>query len=1220
VQSLAAKAMDDWARKRWTPNPDVIRGFNSPEEFIAAALTNFDFADKLGVQYEGSRVAGKVPPQAQSFFQRLKNVLGHRFTFAGDTLSRTYFDALLDFIPDGKFLQEGNRQEVIAEINRLGINQPVALFTSSMRSMMRQQSVASVLSDQVFNRVWAKVLPTMSMPQIARTYGQTGQSYATNAGTRIPLKYDTVNKLNDLNNRKAGLANKEKALASQVMEYYKAAVQAKGPDPLNNLLYDSRLFDINPDMPPNGSSLPGGPSYSNIRTTARPGGMNAWNDLNARWGQLSQTEQTAFKLVRDSFARIYDRYLNEVMVARMRILTDNASSEQLRQYIDDPSRSINVTHAGINLTWQRTPTAAEVTSLVTSLPISAARQVEVATELNKVTSLMGRGDGPYVPLRRTGKYYMHILSTPTTQTMSRAAYDNLLSRNRVGHNAPGDIEIVNEKRVGNQYEVTYRFTQVQSYDSEWEAKEALTAARADYNTRGLSVASSKAALGVDHTYQALGLQNQGVVALQETLKQTIGGNAGDEAARIASKFYLERLPDTSVRKSQLQAKKIAGASRNMLHVLAHAMQGQAYFQAQMQFGPKISRVISTEMPEDISELHRAHMTNQANDLTELHRHFLARDQAWDRIASNDMHGMAGKFEELWKTAPHVAAAWMLTGTSTAITNMAQVPMVTAPWLNAIHGPVRTTKALTAAYAKLLWPVTKTGVKEFSRAVRQVPSVIANTVRNRPLPTFRNPTVPFFVEAMQNLNDPMAKAVIHQLADAKQIDFGMVADIQGLSEGSGRGRQLFQYTTEAAHIMMQSVETLNRMVTALASYDLNKPGVTLQVTQQNPGASPAAINQMVQDKLVSLITSDIDATQFSYGYESRPLLFQKEVLRAAATFKMYPQNMWYAVTRNMLQAINYKFLNRNGQVDPRARRQAQLFLGGLFVNTMAAAGMMGWLAFDPFYAAALALAHEFGDDDDPETWLRKGMQDWVPQGLQETFLHGVSYGAGGPDTSRMAIPQFFPWQEAWKIYQNPDSNYSDYAGLAGEFLFGAPGSGLADAVYGAKSALVDGNYGDAFIYATPKAFGINDFARAWSMANKGMTDSKGRAFITPDQMGVSDYITRFLGFQPASISQARARRNTKITVDAKINNKRQALLDSFANAQMEKDFDARETALKDIKAFNKANKHYAISRATLISSIQQRKRAAKSVAKYGVQATTKGMRATSRAVDELYGVT
>ena len=125
----------------------------------------------------------------------------------------------------------------------------------------------------------------------------------------------------------------------------------------------------------------------------------------------------------------------------------------------------------------------------------------------------------------------------------------------------------------------------------------------------------------------------------------------------------------------------------------------------------------------------------------------------------------------------------------------------------------------------------------------------------------------------------------------------MADLQSITSDEGKGWQAIHYLMDAAFIAPQAAETVNRAVTALASYRLN-----LKKLMNDPARAPGPLTDAEFSSLADTVADDVRNTQGNYARDNKAPWAQKEMLRPMLTFKTYAMNVWYLVTHNMVQSI------------------------------------------------------------------------------------------------------------------------------------------------------------------------------------------------------------------------------------------------------------------------------------------------------------------------------
>jgi hypothetical protein len=139
--------------------------------------------------------------------------------------------------------------------------------------------------------------------------------------------------------------------------------------------------------------------------------------------------------------------------------------------------------------------------------------------------------------------------------------------------------------------------------------------------------------------------------------------------------------------------------------------------------------------------------------------------------------------------------------------------------------------------------------------------------------------------------------------------------------------------------------------------------------------------------------------------------------------------------------------------------------------------------------------------------------------------------------------------------------------------------------------------------TPKAFGINDAVRTFNYAHSGVTTQRGNTVVPEEKISTKDIIIRGLGFDPSSVSEAKAKQRKGSFSAAAVKSNKYDLLDSYAKAAMEgRDLTA---IVQKIIQFNRKNPADALTKKVMIGAIQRRAKGAAMLNTFGTQVRSKG---------------
>lgn len=1195
LKAILNEAEEAWISSGRPMDPKAEAAFAGPTEFLATALSDTGFADALGsINHSASTT------QIGRLISWIGSILGFRGE-AGRT--KTIYNQLMDFVADDTFTSEPNRKQLLKTLNELGIADPVASLDSMYRSWLRKNAAtrATLGMPKKIKGVRRWSLGAYSNEQIARSFGKLGKAFTDQAGNIHPLDYDVINQFEHLSSGKSAYAAWARVTSSQVAEYMKnAADPVTGNKPLDDLMVNAHLWALDPDP-----DLPINPR--NLYGLNQPGAKDAWAELTRQWGALTDKQKNAYRLVRDIYGSFRDDMINQMTLARLRMATDGVTADKLNAVIYDQNRQTAARNyvPGIEIKTHPPLSPLELKAALSTLGVNPDRIDKLYEQLMEVNSSLGESKGPYFPMRRNGDYFSIVKSKPFTTTLTPAQLEKLVTDDR----AHGGTLLITRQNPtpGGNFVVTYHHEAVSAWDTADEADEALAYEKKMFDT------APGGAIPIDHMvrklrrdvmYEAAGLQAPQLNAMIAEMRQALPGKPGEMASTQLVKFWLERLPDTSIHKSRMRSRKVARADRDMLHVFSAYAQGASYFAAQMRFGHRIAKALGPDTDHDIKTLQKALQFDQADDLRAITDHLRKDDKEASSLAARDITDDRHLVTELWQRIPSLMGAWYLTGIGTMIANATQPIMVAEPHFTARFGKLKAGAALLGAY----WDVTGQAFKAAGAESLNVikPSRIAGAATalakgNLPQ-SLKDPSEPFFRKLIKNLTDPGEKDAIEQLTQQKKIEYGLVADLQSMARKQGKVLNLFTYLSEAAFIWPQAAETLNRTVTALASYRLNK--------QKYPDKS--------QEELIATAARDIDQTQGNYDHANKPAWMKKEQLRPAMVFKTYPQLMFYTIGHNLVEG----FGRGNKPSDPVALKRwqeersiARKFIGGLAINTMLASGLVGVVAYEPFYWACVALMSMFSDDDDPEQVLRDMMADFPPM-LRDFITSGAPRAIGLADTSRLGVPQLFPSDDlkTWALDNEPKKDM--FFSILGETLAGVPGSFLSDSFSGA-SYMIHGEPEKAMTMLMPKFAQLNDVARVYKYMSEGVKNSAGYTAMQPEEMTIVDLIVRGLGFEPASVADLKTKQRSYYRLDREAVTKRTGLMRDFTRAQLDGDREGRDEALAEIMAFNKANPARAIKRKDLAASQKGRAKSDVNVARYGVNAQSRAQRALAEEIDARY---
>ncbi len=437
----------------------------------------------------------------------------------------------------------------------------------------------------------------------------------------------------------------------------------------------------------------------------------------------------------------------------------------------------------------------------------------------------------------------------------------------------------------------------------------------------------------------------------------------------------------------------------------------------------------------------------------------------------------------------------------SVINAMQTVMITTPYLVGRHGVGRTFSAMGKAYADLnAGAAVKKGVVETGRKFAA-----------------KAGQADFLGDMIRTLSAD-EKAMIQEHLDVGTIDANAGMEITNLvkdySGVAGKVDAVLGYLEGVTRQMPRAVETINRSVTALATYRLERAkGLSHDVAVQ---ASKDAVNN----------------TQFNYAPTNSPALFNHPLLKLALQFKKYGQGMY--------QLIGTQVGNAMRNEKPGDRAQAVKTLIGIAATHTAMAGALG-LPTEPFkylLMGASAAGLPVGTWGDVEDKIRRGAADVFGKTGGEIVTRGLPR-AFNLDLSRMGLDSVTSFGEP-RGKKDTDVKAWVFDSVSGPVV-----SLGVDYIKGVQSA-ANGDFQKAAEQLIPlKA--ASDVLRAYRQATEGKKSaSSGRQTMTP--YTPTEAAMKALGFGSGREAETNAAAGAYYRASAAQKETRSALIKEWSEAK------------------------------------------------------------------------
>lgn len=347
------------------------------------------------------------------------------------------------------------------------------------------------------------------------------------------------------------------------------------------------------------------------------------------------------------------------------------------------------------------------------------------------------------------------------------------------------------------------------------------------------------------------------------------------------------------------------------------------------------------------------------------------------------------------------------------------------------------------------------------------------------------------------------------------------------------------------------ERFNREVTSMTAYRL---------AREAGDTHDAAVQRAAK------LTYEV---HFDYSAANRPRWMQSDVAKVLFVFRNYNVNLIYRLFRDVHQSFRAE--------SPEARAEARRQLGAMMGMYALMAGATGV----PLYGLAVMLAGLFEDDDEPltaEQQFARGARELLGEDAARLLLSGVPGSLLGVDISeRIGLPNLW--------FRSPDR---ELEGRDAYFFWMEQVLGAAMAIpknlFTGLQQMHEGHIERGTETMVP-AF-LRSPLRALRYAGEGATTLDGQTITDVSPAGV---LAQALGLTPLAVAEQYEKNSELKGADARLNKRRQQLMNRYFMAVKQRDNDGAKEALAEIRKFNRGNSAYAITPKTLQHSQHMRAR-------------------------------
>jgi hypothetical protein len=608
-------------------------------------------------------------------------------------------------------------------------------------------------------------------------------------------------------------------------------------------------------------------------------------------------------------------------------------------------------------------------------------------------------------------------------------------------------------------------TTVEAFKSEYERKVRIEQLNAMGATRIEPYASIA---NVDYRRAPSGSFVNSVLNILETNKpkDDVAAKRFDTAIDEMMRLFLTTLPETAFAQSFQKRKGTAGYMEDTIGVFERKMRNSAHQVANMVYSPKLTDVIDT-MEKYTTQVGKGLEKGKVDAYGKI---------ATEDVPSRDNKEQAKYLAEFRKHLGYVlsptkndigsiltSAAFTYTlgfNVSSALVNMANIPMIVAPYLKGKYGD--------ASVASAIGEATKTFTGSGTKTNMPVIGADGRTTAMRVMPSITN-------YAPDSEMGKRYATLIRIGNEQGQFNRSQLYEILNADTRTG----IMAKFNAISGWMFHHGERMNREVTLVSAYNLEldrlkKQGVT----------GPEAEAQAAQ---TAIYTTEL--TNGGISAAAAPRIAQNSIGKVFFMYKRYGISMYYMMFKTAKEALK----GETKEVREAAMKQ----LGGIVGMSALMAGAQGIPMF-----GALSLVYSLftdEDEDDLDAVTQKALGDFLYKGPVE-YLTNLSIAG------RITLNDLI-------IRDAPQSNASTFTQQVIQAI-GGPVFGVVDRVSRGYSKINEGNFERGIEDLLPSA--ASNAFKAVRYGSEGTKTLRGDPIT--GEVSMFNLVGQALGFAPADYTR------------------------------------------------------------------------------------------------------
>jgi hypothetical protein len=683
---------------------------------------------------------------------------------------------------------------------------------------------------------------------------------------------------------------------------------------------------------------------------------------------------------------------------------------------------------------------------------------------------------PYFPLTRSGKYWL-----------SYSAID---------------------PRNGN------REFYVEAYETNYARDQAIKELKADPSAKADDVQKFANANQINYRRAPATSFVNGVLRTLEANK--VNAEVTEEVMRL----FLNTLPETSFAQSFRYRKGTAGFQRDAIGALRMKTFSLSRQLSNMEYGQKFEK-LRAEIKDYVRSQGNKEEAVQYMDEMDARIDYAISPNVpqWSKLATSFGFNMTLGFN-----------------VSSAIVNLAQVPLVVMPYLGGKYGYSETTRAIGRATrifsgsgfdreVEMLVPTDK-GEKKVK--VRAFPSIDNYDFSKRP--------------------DLKHLETLSKVAGARgQLNRSQIYDILDVGEENN----LLTKVNAASGFVFHHGERMNRQVALIAAYELELQKLI------GAGKKLDTATEKQQQAAADYAVYVTELTNGGTAAAAAPRIAQGPLGKVLFMYKRYGVSMYYMLFKTARDALKDQ--------DPEVRKAAMKQIAGIYGSAALIAGASGV----PMFGIAAMVYNIFkgDDDDDMDTAARKWMGELYYSGLGNAVF-GVEIA------NRVGLSDL--------LFRDTTTKPSDSVMLSLMEQAGGPVLGVASRIERGLKLINEGYTQRGIEQMLPSAMG--NMLKSMRFGTEGANTLRGDPIT--GEIGPWNTFAQFFGFAPAEYTRQLEINSSLKNIERKTMEDRTKLLRNFYIATRNGDAQERASVLQKMLDFNKKHPTAAITPDTIDNSMAQ----------------------------------